>query len=309
MNTYCMSDNKSKTTAKKAGDDAAKKAVKAAKKVTDEVAMRELREAKDLKAWRVAQLAAQMASNSQLFQTHVPDSQMDRADGRLLDGWFHSLIIRANWLLDESPKIFRVEFNTFFIPGKRCNYTQMAKMFEGANVGSPWHRSDTMKKRLLEIEGIFVSYYAEGIAEYYIRSEQLDDSVLRQERESYKQVVIKLLSEHQGDWESLAKAVMACVPKQFDVDESILTSSSVWGCGGAEFNYSVSSELSSNPGSVFRNIMYYRDSVGVPELAKPKGLQGGRQEPKQIYAYGLFTSIKYAGLDAKYWSFRPYDVL
>lgn len=114
--------------------------------------------AQDQRAWRVAQLAAQLAGSDVLRHSmkpdmvdHLPeDKQKDSVlppNSRRLDGWFNELFDRADWLLTKSEDKHTGPwmFADFFEPQKRYSQKDMADIISGHGIDG-WSQQSTSEK-------------------------------------------------------------------------------------------------------------------------------------------------------------------
>lgn len=284
-----------------------------AKKATKKSATRalELQEAggeADLRAWRVAQLAAQLAASSILspnkYDNIEPDSHPAYPNDTRFDGWFQGLLLRARWLLSESPKVFRSRFEDLFVPSKKYNYSQMAKVFKQADVGSPWHRPDSMANELGKVESFVVKYYAEKIAATYIQPLSKGNAGLVKKRQDYEDAVASVLHVYDRGSLDLRNKILELIPKEFDHQRGRFTEGSWWGRSNNDDGYSCAELFYTD--EPFDNFMCYRDAIGLSKKSEEgKKTKGGHMEKKKVSAHSLFAALRRAPLHEDFWSYEP----
>jgi hypothetical protein len=309
-----MSDSIPKKTAKRTT------AKKAAKKVADEAAMRELREAKDLKAWRVAQLAAQLAASDHLgcgVQRNPVPAALGQSpympNHMLLDRWFRALLDRAEWMLGEAWEKNVIRFEDLFAQYERYSHSRMFRILNKSGVGEPWHNKNKMSDQCVEIEGIVINHFAELLAQFCIRSpisssiDQKDEILAAQKK--FRTVVENVLREYeiQGS-ERLEERIGAVIPEEhIGQDVEVFTFPEAAGVDVLKDDAITEGWVySDRVKDVFNHFRIYRSAAGdVVAKNKKEGGQGGIILSKGVDAHALFKSIRLMSVEEQYWSFTP----
>ena len=180
----------------------------------------------------------------------------------------------------------------------------MAKVFKQADVGSPWHRPDSMANELGKVESFVVKYYAEKIAATYIQPLSKGNAGLVKKRQDYEDAVASVLHVYDRGSLDLRNKILELIPKEFDHQRGRFTEGSWWGRSNNDDGYSCAELFYTD--EPFDNFMCYRDAIGLSKKSEEgKKTKGGHMEKKKVSAHSLFAALRRAPLHEDFWSYEP----